>query len=394
MSLLIDPYKHALARPVISGAPATGADIQPTVIASTSKAVPGGVGNFDFMTYPQISYGTVAFQGAGKDQPQNLFSSTGGQLVLAVSQGATIPSTGGRFTGFGMPIPAQQMLLFRGVGSQGTDGLYVKSGEILRRIADTSTPVPSGSGNFKVFNSFAAFDSRGSIAFVATDSAGNPGVYASSFPTGGVAMIANASTPIPGGSATFNSYESPTVSDYGVAFFASRMGHPAVGAGLYLSRGGSLNVIANTQTAVPNLGGTFSGFGAPTIAGPMVAFHAIGSSGSDGIYAWRGGSVSVVADLATPVPGGPGTFQGFLNSDPSIDENGNVAFRAGYAQTETGIFVRVNGTLKRIITTQDTLGGKPILYLGLSTNQLSQGTVTFYALTGPGVFGNYTLPVA
>ncbi|HET7468680.1 MAG TPA: hypothetical protein VFJ81_03360, partial [Gemmatimonadales bacterium] len=315
MSFLSNRSPHILtgAEP----APSAGAALPATVIANTSTPVPGGAGNFTFMTYPLASYGTVAFNGAGKDQPSNLYSSTSGRLVLALQVGTPIPSTGGKFTDFGMPVPAQQALLFMGSGSLGTSGLYVKSGEILQRIADTNTPVPSGSGNFKSFNGGIDFDVRGAIAFAATDAAGNQGVYASAFPSGGVAMVANSSTPIPGGSGTFNTFTSPSVSDYGVAFFASRTGSPPAGVGLYLSRNGALNTLANYQTAVPNTGGTFSGFGAPTIGGSAVAFHAIGSNGSQGIYLWRNGTLSVVADLTTPVPGGSGTFQVFFNDDPS-----------------------------------------------------------------------------
>lgn len=390
MSLLIDPFKHALARAL--PAPGAGSSIAATVIADTSTPVPGGTGNFDFMTFPTASYGTVAFNGAGKGQASNLYSSTNGKLILALPVGAAIPSTGGTFTSFGMPAPAQEALLFVGLGSLGTDGVYVKSGEILKRIADTSTPVPSGSGNFKSFNGIA-FDVQGAIAFVGTDAAGNQGVYASSFPAGGVAMIANSSTPIPGGSGTFNYFYGPSVNAYGAAFFASRSGNPASGAGVYLSRNGVLNILASTKTPVPGMGGTFSAFGAPEIGGTAVAFHAFGTNGSDGVYLASGGSVSVVADLTTPVPGGSGTFQTFFMNDPSIDERGNVAFLAGYESNKFGIFARVNGALRRVITSDDTLNGKSLLYLGISTNQLSQGTLAFYAVTGPGVFGIYTLPV-
>jgi hypothetical protein len=391
MSLLLNRSPHILTGS--ESAPGAGAPLPATVIANTSTPVPKGVGNFSFMSFPLTSYGTVAFVGAGKDQPSNLYSSSGGQLVLALPLGAAIPSTGGKFTGFGMPVPAQQALLFTGSGSLGTQGVYVKSGEILKAIADTNTPVPSGSGTFKSFNGGIDFDVRGAIAFAANDAAGNPGVYASAFPTGGIAMVANSSTPIPGGSGAFNNFSSPSVSDYGVAFFASRTGSPPAGVGLYLSRNGALKVLANTQTPVPNAGGTFSAFGAPALGGSSVAFHAIGTNGSQGIYLSDGGSVSVVADLTTPVPGGSGTFQVFFNDDPSIDENGNVAFCAGYNQTQYGIFARVNGTLKRIVTTEDTIGGQQVSYTGTTTNQLSQGILAFYVVTGPGVFGNYTLPV-
>jgi hypothetical protein len=391
MSLLIDPLKYALARP--HPAPGTGFNITATVIADTSTPVPGQAGNFDFLTYPVTSHGTVAFLGAARDQQQSIYSSTNGKLTLALPAGAPIPSTGGTFTGFSLPVPSQQALLFVGAGSLNTLGLYVKSGEILRRIVDTFTPVPSGVGNFTSFaGNGIAFDVQGAIVFVGTDKAGNQGIYSSSFPGGGAFVVANSSTRIPGGSGTFDNFAFAAVNAYGIAFFGGQSANP-VSSGLYLSRQGSLSLLANAQTAVPGMGGTFNGFGTPVIAGTSVVFHAKGTNGSDGIYMASGSSLSVIADQTTPVPGGSGTFQSFFMNDPSIDERGNVAFLAGYETNKFGIFARVNGSLRRILTSDDTLNGKPVMNLGISTNQLSQGLLAFYALTSPGVFGIYSLPV-
>lgn len=389
MSLLIDPYKYALACPASS--PEAGAPITATVIADTSTPVPGHAGTFDFLTYPTVSFGSVAFLGAARNQDQSLYSSTNGRLSLAVAANSPIPSTGGRFTGFTLPVPAQEAMLFIGSGSQNTLGLYVKSGEILRRIVDTYTPVPSGVGNFTGFaGNGISFDVQGAIAFMGTDSAGNQGVYASSFPGGGVSVVANGSTRIPGGTGAFNNFLFTAVNAYGTVFFGGGLGNQS---GLYLNRQGALSVLANGQTAVPGMGGTFNGFGEPVMAGTSVVFHARGTNSSDGIYQAGGGSVSVIADVTTPVPGGSGTFQTFFMNDPSVDERGNVAFLAGYETNKFGIFARINGSLRRIITSDDTLNGGPLMSLGISVNQLSQGLLTFFSLRSPGVFGIYSLPL-
>jgi hypothetical protein len=395
MTHLIDPYKRYLApRGLATPREAeAGASLPAKVIANTSTPVPQGQGNFDFMTYPQASAGTVAFSGAGKGQPSNLYQTVGGQLRLALAVGTPIPSTGGFFTEFGMPVPAQSALAFIGLGSHRTSGIYVKSGEVLTRIADTSTPVPGGAGSFSQFAALD-FDPSGAITFVAADAMGALGVYLASFPQQQpIRMLANAQTPIPGGGGNFDYFSDPSVAAGSVAFFASRTGHPPAGVGIYVSSGGALRPAATTKTPVPGAAGTFYGFGSPSISGGTVVFHAIGTAGSDGIYAQTGtGPVSVVADLNTPVPGAAGTFQAFFNDDPSIDGD-TVAFCAGYSQTQYGLFARVKGKIVRVVTTEDTINGQAVIFTGLTTNQLGGGVLAFYVVTGPGIFGNYTLPV-
>jgi hypothetical protein len=392
MTRLIDPLKRSLTPRHTPSPEALGAEVQATVIASTTTPVPQGQGNFDFLTFPQVSSVLVAFQGSGKGQPQNLYTSAGGKLALAIPVGAAIPSTGGKFTGFGLPTPAQGAIAFVGVGSQASEGVYVKSGELLTRIADTTTPVPGGAGNFASFRELD-FDAQGAIAFAGTDASGAFGVYASSFPGHPpVDRIADTRTPIPGSAGSFNFFGNPTVSDAGVAFFAGSVNSPA-GTGIFFGTGGALRAIANLKTPVPNAAGTFNGFGSPVMSGATTAFHARGTNGSDGIYTQTGsGPLAVVADLDTPVPGGQGTFQSFSLNDPSID-GANVAFLANYETNKFGIFARVQGKLVRVLTSDDTLNGAGILNLGLSLNQLSQGVLAFYAVTGAGIFGIFTLPV-
>jgi hypothetical protein len=392
MTQLIDPFKRSLTPRHTPTPEALGARVEATVIAGTTTPVPQGQGNFDFLTFPQVSSVLVAFQGAGKGQPQNLYTSAGGKLALALAVGAAIPSTGGKFTGFGLPTPAQGAIAVVGVGSQGTAGVYVKSGELLTRIADTTTPVPGGAGSFTSFREID-FDAQGAIAFAGTDASGAFGVYASSFPGHPpVGRIADTRTPIPGSAGSFDFFGNPTVSDAGVAFFAHAANSPA-GTGLFFATGGALRAVASLKTPVPNAAGTFNGFGSPVMSGDTVAFHAEGTNGSDGIYTQTGsGPLAVVADLATPVPGGQGTFQSFSLNDPSID-GANVAFLANYETNKFGIFARVQGKLVRVLTSDDTLNGAGILNLGISLNQLSQGVLAFYAVTGPGVFGIYTLPL-
>lgn len=96
-----------------------------------------------------------------------------------------------------------------------------------------------------------------------------------------------------------------------------------------LAEGITFTKVADTSTPIPGGSGNFGAFiGVPSISGGNVAFD--GSVGSDGfmpgIYSNIGGSLNVVADEATPIPGGSGNFGNF--GDLSIS-GGNVAFLGG-----------------------------------------------------------------
>ncbi|HVR11690.1 MAG TPA: hypothetical protein VMW75_26845 [Thermoanaerobaculia bacterium] len=389
MAQLIDPFRRSLHGHLHR--PGAGVPVPAAVIASTSTPVPRGAGNFTFMTFPQVSPEIAVFVGSGKDQPSNVYASLGGSLQVFLAVGAGIPSTGGKFTDFGLPTPAGQAAAFVGAGSEDTLGVYVKSGEIMQRVADTRMAVPGGAGTFSAFGQ-PGFDAGGTIAFVGRDGSGAYGVYAAGFPVRQApVVIANGSTPIPGGGGTFSYLDGAVATAAGITFFGNHEGQQ-VAAGIYTSRGGSLNVVADHRTVVPGVGGTFTGFASPAASGDRVAFHGVGSAGSDGIYVRAaGGPLQVVADRNTPVPGGHGVFQTFFTESPAIAGDG-VAFLGGYENNKFGIFARVGGSLKKLVTTDDTIDGRGIIYLGITVNQLAGGRLAFYAVTGSGIFGNYTLP--
>ena len=65
---------------------------------------------------------------------------------------------------------------------------------------------------------------------------------------------------------------------------------------IYIKIGGKLQVVADTNTAIPSGVGNFTGFQTPSLSNGSVAFTGFGSSGLSGIYTNAGGSlVTVVA---------------------------------------------------------------------------------------------------
>src|SRR5579864_858864 len=233
MAQLIDPFRRSLRGHLHrSGA---GVPVPAAVIASTSTPVPRGIGNFTFMTFPQVSPEIAVFVGSGKDQPSNVYASLGGSLQVFLAVGAGVPSTGGKFTDFGLPTPAGQAAAFVGAGSEDTLGVYVKSGEIMQRVADTRMVVPGGAGTFSAFGQ-PGFDAGGTIAFVGRDGSGVYGVYAAGFPVKQApVVVANSSTPIPGGGGTFSYFDGAVATAAGITFFGNHEGQ-TVAAGIYTFR--------------------------------------------------------------------------------------------------------------------------------------------------------------
>ncbi len=114
-----------------------------------------------------------------------------------------------------------------------------------------------------------------------------------------------------------------------VAFRAEGSGEQV---GAYTDIGGVLGLVADTDTTIPGGSGSFTALGTSvggsiSFDGLNVVFRGLGSSDQDGVYTDEGGTLRIVADTNTPIPGGAGNFVGFRR-DPSID-SGNIAFAGG-----------------------------------------------------------------
>ena len=112
------------------------------------------------------------------------------------------------------------------------------------RIVDTSNSIPGGSGNFVAFN-LASLD-NGSVAFLGLGSNGQSGIYTSV--GGAISRVADTSTPIPGGTGTFTStfsgpqgtstaFLGPSLSNGSVAFIGFGSNNQS---GIYTNVGGGL----------------------------------------------------------------------------------------------------------------------------------------------------------
>jgi hypothetical protein len=201
----------------------------------------------------------------------------------------------------------------------------------FQRIADNTTPMPgSGSTTFNLALGPPSLD-NGSVAFFGQGGLAQ-GTYTNV--SGSLVLVANNSTPIPGGTGNFLSFGFPPVLSNGTVAFDGSLPSGA-DAGLYWNLGGPLAAVVDRSTPVPGGTGNFTSFGAPALSNNMVGFRGSNGNGvQSGIYTRTGtGPVTAAVDLNTPIPGGTGNFTGF-NTPPAVSD-GNVAFFGGTGSGST-----------------------------------------------------------
>jgi hypothetical protein len=144
-----------------------------------------------------------------------------------------------------------------------------------------------------------------------------------------------------------------------VAFFAT-LTRGNADEGIFLRRGGRLVTVARDGERAPGLG-RISGFGKhPTPAlndAGTVAFAAAVTGGRtvEGIFAWSGGRLRVVAATGGTAPGVPSGVLAALDA-PGINARGEVAFlatvRRGRESVEA-IFAGTGGPLRKVVAQGD-----------------------------------------
>jgi hypothetical protein len=193
-------------------------------IADTDTPIPGGTGTFNLLQAPSYDSGQAfdlpiaVFNGGrfveGEQAQEGIYTYREGRgLQMLVNRGTPIPGSTGTFTSFGMnPTIDGPTVVFRGCGdvsgcgaSPVQEGIYRMGAEGggLRVVADTHTPVPGGSGNFRKFGPSSVQHHTSAITFVASGS-GSQGVYTSFFE--GLQLVADTQTAVPRGTGYFTGF--------------------------------------------------------------------------------------------------------------------------------------------------------------------------------------------
>lgn len=256
------------------------------------------------------------------------------------------------------------------------------------KIADRTTSVPDGSGS--VFSGFGNPSIEGDyVAFSAStfrpaDGTSGRGVY--KYRSGMLTRVADWNTPVPEGPSNFSwAFGDPSLSNGHVAF----LGGSAIGLGIYTDMTGALSRAVDTSTPIPGRSANFARFEQASLDANRIAFRGWNSSESDqGIYIWDSvGTLTRVADLNTPIPGGGGTFTNFQNPQLS---GVSVLFPGWGAPSQAGIYISRSGTLARVVDTNTPVPGTSGTFVGVPEGRLSGNGIAFIGIPETYIQGIYT----
>jgi hypothetical protein len=374
-----------------------GTDVPALLAANLAMPIPGGVGNFVSLPQaPGFSGNNLAFFGVGSAGQQGIYLSDrfGASTSVRIADlNTAIPNGSGNFLSFGSsfqpgdPCISGSNVVFYATGSSGQAGVYAYINNVLIRVADTATAIPAGTGNFTAGPGDPCIGGD-VVTFVGSGPGGQEGVYV--YRSGTLNVVADTHTAIPGGTGNFTvAPTDPCTSGDAVAF----VGNGSSGQqGVYLSIAGALSTVADTHTAIPGGFGNFTTIPTdPCINGNRVAFVGNGCGGQQGVYVkMPGDPCQPVADLQTPIPGGAGNFTGF--SAVSISET-DLAFLGRGVGGQTGIYDFVDDELFKVVAVGDSIGGKRITGLDFSRNGLWGDPIAFRATFEDGSEGLYTIDI-
>jgi hypothetical protein len=343
---------------------------------------------------------------------------------------------------FVTPVPGQPGVTFLVIpSSPGFDGQKVifASAQPVRslwsanldgsgfvNLAGETTSIPGGSGQFGDVGPFAA--ANGTVVFRGTGGASQAGYYSVSSAGGPTTLLLNRSTPLPGGSGTFDLNDTRFNVDGDNLVFTNAADVFAAPIG-----GGAVRSLTNGAVVCdPNLPlkhiGTWRlpDLGGATIAGASTVAMQVGDLATDTTTAIRVAPLSGitialtncpglgfipnvalnsirVADLNSPVPGDPEArkFDGASFGAPIID-GGTVVFlgatrNAGVA----GLYSWSGGvTLTKLVDTNSPVPGgtgtfqPPSVNSSLGAYTLNNGTVVFRGTDAAGRNGLYAVSTA
>jgi hypothetical protein len=362
-------------------------------VADTSTAVPNGTGNF--VTFSNMvsvdAQGRVGFVENNGPTNNGVYFWDSGTLTRVADLNTAIPSGTGNFTGFSFfgNDMADGRLIFRGNGSSSQAGLYLfdASGSTLTKIADTSTSIPGGTGNFTSFGT--GFISGSNYATIASGSSGQQGIYVTDGST--VTKIADKNSTVPDIGGTYSWSSQLGFDGSSLSFWANISGGSQPGNIIGGYNGSSLVTLVTTGTTAPGFGTNFTSFGAaPDLEGATVYFSGSVSGGS-GLFSigLDGTGLTSLVTTDTTAPG-HGNFTAF--SQPTV-ENGVLYFQASYSGGQ-GIYYYDGLALSKIIDTDDMLDGKGLSSLSLFPTGVEGSYLAFRANFSDSSIGIFTTQLA
>ncbi|MDJ0654482.1 MAG: hypothetical protein QNJ40_10035 [Xanthomonadales bacterium] len=341
-----------------------------------------------------------------QDADEGVFVSAGGALLKLYDSGGALPGRGGGFVNIGIAQgPTLDGLALAWAGQYNDtgatpsrlDNVVAASGECTPRELFDQRFLAGGSNNADDWLLLAEIRLRsGRLAFASSRS-GSP-LVAVRESSGSATTIADAATPLPGGNDRFMQAVAGLAFDGNNVVFHAGLGsgcsltsNGCDFEGIYRSSGGSLSLIADTETPVPGGSGNFGGFfwdsGQMAVDGGNVVFLGYDDQRRYGIYLHDGSGLRVVVDGSTPIPGEMANFSyfgvvqtgdfDFPDSAPAL-KGSTVAFVGG-DQIGSGLYLWQNGSLSTVLNRGDTINGNRIDGFRLGPESLGVDRLAFVA---------------
>ncbi len=350
-----------------------------TSIADFDTQMPDASIGVKFMEFgvPAIEVGTVAFVGCQfsgqacvNGGQQGVYRFNGQSISFVANRDTEIPlaQAGGlSFQDFGPVVIAGDNVAFWGGNRRSSaNGIFSASGSNIHSIVNTFDPIAGGNGTYWNFPTYST--TAGSLAFSGTDGVFGTqrGVFTNV--AGSLSVIADTNTAIPNGVGNFVELAgSGGGGEYQLGYDGTTFAFTGQGAngqtGIYASTDGAPMVVADTSTPIPgNLTQSFRGFQSLDIAQGNVAFVGSGAGNdTDGVYTNIGGALNLVANTSTTI--GNTNLRHF---DVVAIDQGRVAFEA-----IAGVYSNLGGTLQKVLGPGDVLGGKSVSSVALGQNGFS-----------------------
>ena len=330
-------------------------------IAMKGTAAPGLGGNFTNFSEPVLNgSGVVAFHGLffAAAGGEGIFETSGTSLLTLASTQQTAPGLGANFTNFATPILNETgTVAFVGTTAAQTSAIYTVSGGVWTTISAYGQTAPGLTGNISGLSQNIALSDTGSVAFSATTTV--PAVSGAEYLSSGgtPATMATTFQTAPGTGTLYGSFSGRALNNVGGSALVESNGSVMA---IYTAFGNTLTTVATTLQTAPEMGGTFTAFSFDPSLNDQgtIAFRGFSAGGKRGIFVRAGGALSAIVSTSRLAPGLTGNFTNFL--DPALSNTGIVAFRGAGSQavtTEQGIYTGTGGALQTIAVTGQAAPG-------------------------------------
>jgi hypothetical protein len=381
------------------------AQITVTRIVQSGDPAPGSAGNFpnSFANgFPAVrADGTVSFIGSQTSVPR-VYTGTGiGNVSLVVNNGAAIPG-GGTFLDFGTSTAIGAAgVVFWGANattSPTIQGIYLSNGTTVNTIADLTMMAPGQTVNFTGFSSAQMPAISGNaIGFRGTFTGGS-GIYVSN--AGSLSRIADTTTAIPSGVGNFTTINANMSITGNLAVFRGNGSSSQQGVYLrdYSSAANPLIRVTDRSLNLPGTAALITTIFEPSVANSRIVF--IASAGTDTQrvvqYTWNNSNSSpsfvetVLSKTGDPVPEQNGLlFTGYQGFTPVAGNLTAFIGRFNDGSNRTGIYVHDGASLHRIVDTTLSVDGKAISSMLLGMNGVAGNFVTYQLGFDNGTSGIY-----